>query len=180
MRVSLHYSRCFFPLFYFTKIGSQNHHTLHFWKELISHYDHVTTHYTWKEKHNTPGFSELPVDIIYMEWIEKMQMELKAFNVTVSQNNVHEVDEITNNIEMSLDRHSSRGERYSLTAELNRKLNIIIEKLPIWLMHLPPLKQCMQMQSKTLYNVVDLKRMMILIFCPERQSYARNDLQSNS
>ena len=68
---------------------------------------------------DTPEFTGLPVDVMYMAKVEKMQIELEAFKVDLLQDNSRVVEEITNNVEMSLDRRSIEGERYGISVELN-------------------------------------------------------------
>lgn len=66
---------------------------------------------------------QLPVDVLYMAKVEKMHMELDAFKIALSQDNSHVVQEITNKVEMSLDRCSIGGERYGKPARLNHNLD---------------------------------------------------------
>ena len=57
-----------------------------------------------------------------------MQIELEAFKEALLQDNSHVVQEITNKVEMSLDRCSIGGERYGISVELNHKLDALLEK----------------------------------------------------
>ena len=102
-----------------------------FWSETIPHSEHVTTRYPWNKMNDTPEFTGLPVDVMYMAKVEKMQIELEAFKVALLQDNSRVVEEITNNVEMSLDRRSIGGERYGISVELNHKLDALLEKLSV-------------------------------------------------
>ena len=74
-----------------------------FWSEVIPFSEHATTRYPWNQTVDTPEFTGLPVDVIYMAKVESLHMELESLKVALVEDNRHIVEEITINFKTSLD-----------------------------------------------------------------------------
>ncbi len=74
-----------------------------FWSETIPSSEHVITCYPWNRSKDTPEFTGLPVDVLYMAKVEKLQMEIIELKHSLLVDDVRIEKAIVDGIENSLD-----------------------------------------------------------------------------
>ena len=91
--------------------------------------EHVITCYPWNRSEDTPDFTGLPVDVLYMAKVEKLQMEIIELKHSLLVDNVRIEKAIVDGIENSLDMQSVGGDGYGLSKRIDRKLDDLIAKI---------------------------------------------------
>ena len=74
-----------------------------FYSETIPHSGNVTTKYPWNSTVDTPQFTGLPVDCIYMEKLERLRMEMEESKMTMISGHNRVIREVTTNFGEELD-----------------------------------------------------------------------------
>ena len=62
-------------------------HCLSLWSETAPYAEYVTTRYPWNKTRDTPGFTGLPIDVLYLEKIELLRSEIKQLKAELLEDN---------------------------------------------------------------------------------------------
>ena len=107
-----------------------------FWSEPIPYASCVVTRFPWNKTQDTPEFTGLPTDVLYMTQVENLRMEmdelLKSFELMRSAlvaDNSRVVMEVCEKIISELDLRSVGGEGYGLSRDIDRKIDLLISRL---------------------------------------------------
>jgi hypothetical protein len=100
-----------------------------FYSEPVPYADHVVTRYPWNFTEDTPNFTGLPVDVLYMEKLERLRLEVVELKDAMMLDHNRIIEELSKSIEESLDKRSIGGCAYVQIAELMSKLDVLLEKL---------------------------------------------------
>ena len=94
------------------------------------------TKFPWNKTQDTPEFTGLPTDVLYMTQVENLKREmdelLKSFELMRSAllaDNTQVVKEVCEKIISELDLRSVGGEGYCLSRDINQKIDLLISRL---------------------------------------------------
>ena len=92
--------------------------------------------FPWNKTEDTPGFTGLPTDVLYMTQIEELKTEIQdlrrqfqLLKESLVVDNSRVIEEVCAKIERELDLRSVGGEGYGLSCEIERKLDQLISRL---------------------------------------------------
>ncbi len=117
-----------------------------FWSEPIPFASCVVTRFPWDKTQDTPQFTGLPTDVLYMTQVEKLKTEvdelLKSFDMlrtALLADNSRVVMEVCEKMIAELDLRSVGGEGYGLSREIDQKIDLLISRLdtPREVVHCP-------------------------------------------
>ena len=107
-----------------------------FWAESIQFSSCVVTKFPWNKTDDTPGFTGLPTDVLYMAQIELLKIEISElksqFQVmmdAIFADNSRVVKEVCSKMEQELDLQSVGCQGYSLSRAIDRKIDLLISRL---------------------------------------------------
>ena len=100
-----------------------------FWSEVAPHSEHVTTRYPWDASDDTPTFTGLPVDVLYMAKVESLTNKLEAIWAALLSDNSRVVHEVLTGLTGELDKWSVGGEGYGLSREIDHKLDQLLQHM---------------------------------------------------
>ena len=89
-----------------------------FLSEDIPFAEHVTTRFPWNTTTDTPEITGLPVDAIYLEKIELLQIQIANLKRELLADHERMEQSIINRIEASLDNRSVGGEGYGMAKQI--------------------------------------------------------------
>ena len=94
------------------------------------------TKFPWNKTQDTPEFTGLPTDVLYMTQVENLKREmdelLKSFEYMRSAllaDNTRVVKEVCEKIISELDLRSVGREGYCLSRDINQKIDLLISRL---------------------------------------------------
>jgi len=102
-----------------------------FWYEDIPLANHVTTKFPWTRTSDTPEFTGIPIDVLYMAKIEEQNAIIARLEERLIQDNNHVVSEITQHIDTALDDRAVGGESFSMGRDIIKKLDTLITRSEI-------------------------------------------------
>jgi hypothetical protein len=92
------------------------------------------TRFPWNKTRNTPEFTGLPPNILYLSKIQSLKLEMKElkaafceFKEEVLHDNSRVADVIVARLNDSLDKREVGGSGYGICQELDRKLNELLK-----------------------------------------------------
>lgn len=104
-------------------------HLSPFWSEVVPHSEHVTTRYPWDASDDTPTFTGLPVDVLYMAKVESLTKKLEEMWTALLSDNSRVVHEVLTGLTGELDKRSVGGEGYGLSREMDHKLDKLLQQM---------------------------------------------------
>lgn len=99
-----------------------------FWYEDIPLANHVTTKFPWTRTSDTPEFTGIPIDVLYMAKIEEQNAIIARLEERLIQDNNRVVSEITQHIDTALDDRAVGGESFSMGRDIIKKLDTLITR----------------------------------------------------
>eukprot|EP00956_Cyclotella_meneghiniana_P044667 scaffold329607_cov76-Cyclotella_meneghiniana.AAC.1 len=104
-----------------------------FWYEDIPLADHVTTKFPWTRTNDTPEFTGIPIDVLYMAKVEeqnaiiaRLEERLQSAEERLLQDNNRVVAEVTEHMDKALDERAVGGESFSMGRDIIKKLDTLI------------------------------------------------------
>lgn len=99
-----------------------------FWYEDIPLADHVTTKFPLTRTNDTPEFTGIPIDVLYMAKIEEQNAIIARLEERLIQDNNRVVGEITGHIDKALDDRDVGGEGFLMGRDIIEKLDTLITR----------------------------------------------------
>ena len=99
-----------------------------FWLEECPFAQYVVTRFPWTATDDTPNFTGIPVDVLYLAKIEQMQKRIDELEEKILNDNNRVIETITKHIDKSLDDRAVGGEGYGLTRTIVEKLDLLIDQ----------------------------------------------------
>lgn len=102
-----------------------------FWaeKHLFPHANYVTTRFPWTRTADTPQFTGIPVDVLYMAKIEELNKTIADLEGRLLRDNDRVIDTITAHVNTALDDRAVGGESYGVARSIDQKLDSLIEQM---------------------------------------------------
>ena len=105
-----------------------------FWSEPIPYAGNVVTRFPWTRTRDTPEFTGLPPDVLYLSKVETLKLEiaelkavLREFKEEVLGDKSRVADDIVARLNNSLDKREVGRSGYGLCQELDRKLDELLK-----------------------------------------------------
>jgi hypothetical protein len=101
-----------------------------FWaeREQFPYADRVTTRLPWTQTSDTPQFTGIPIDVLYLAKIEELKQTIAALELTIAEGNNHVIDSIKTHVDQALDDRAVGGESYGVAKSIESKLDKLIEQ----------------------------------------------------
>lgn len=90
--------------------------------------DRVTTRLPWTQTSDTPQFTGIPIDVLYLAKIEELKQTIAALELTIAEGNNHVIDSIKTHVDQALDDRAVGGESYGVAKSIESKLDKLIEQ----------------------------------------------------
>ena len=102
-----------------------------FWAEKADfpHSNCVTTRFPWNATKDTPQFTGIPIDIIYLKKIEELLLHIERLEAKIEEGNNRVIDQISNHVDKSLDDRMVGGESYGMSRAVIDKLDLVIQQI---------------------------------------------------
>lgn len=91
-----------------------------FYSEPIPHASNTTTRYPWNYTDDTPKFTGLPVDVMYMERLERLRAEVETMKTTMLADHERIIEVLSKHIDEALDMRSIGGLSGGISDELKK------------------------------------------------------------
>jgi hypothetical protein len=89
----------------------------------------VTTRFPWNATKDTPQFTGIPIDIIYLKKIEELLLHIERLEAKIEEGNNRVIDQISNHVDKSLDDRMVGGESYGMSRAVIDKLDLVIQQI---------------------------------------------------
>lgn len=101
------------------------------WNESIPFADHVITRHLWDKTPDTPAFTGIPPDVLYMAQLKDLMAKFEDLKVSLLSDNNRVRDEIIDGIEASLDNRAVGGEGYGRLREIHTMLETLVDRTSV-------------------------------------------------
>ncbi|KAL3793017.1 hypothetical protein ACHAWO_008273 [Cyclotella atomus] len=98
-----------------------------FWYEDIPYANLVTTRYPWTRTEDTPEFTGIPVDVLYLAKIEEQTKRIEELEQRLKADNDRVIKAVNNHLDEALDARAVGGESYGMAKTMMEKLDQLIE-----------------------------------------------------
>ena len=98
-----------------------------FWYEDIPYAHQVTTCYPWTRTEDTPEFTGIPVDVLYLAKIEEQTKKIAELEQRLIDDNNRVIETVTKHVDDALDARAVGGESYGVAKTMMDKLDQLIE-----------------------------------------------------
>ena len=98
-----------------------------FWYEDIPYAHQVTTCYPWTRTEDTPEFTGIPVDVLYLAKIEEQTKKIAELEQRLIEDNNRVINTVTKHVDDALDARAVGGESYGMAKTMMAKLDLLIE-----------------------------------------------------
>ena len=98
-----------------------------FWYEDIPYADHVTTCFPWTRTDDTPEFTGIPLDVLYLAKIEEQNKKIAELEQRLIDDNTRVIDTINTHIDEALDARAVGGEGFCMAKTMMEKIDKLIE-----------------------------------------------------
>jgi hypothetical protein len=101
-----------------------------FWseKEQFPHANNVTTCFPWTQTADTPQFTGIPIDVLYLAKIEELNKRIADMESGLKADNDRVIDSIKAHVDQALDDRAVGGEGYGVARSIDAKLDKLIEQ----------------------------------------------------
>jgi hypothetical protein len=102
-----------------------------FWAEKADfpHPNCVTTWFPWNATKDTPQFTGIPIDNIYLKKIDELLLHIQRLKAKIEEGNNRVIDQNTNRVDKSLDDRMVGGESYGMSRAVIDKLDLVIQQI---------------------------------------------------
>ena len=97
-----------------------------FWYEDIPYANLVTTRYPWTRTEDTPEFTGIPVDVLYLAKIEEQSKKIEELEQRLINDNTCVINAVNEHIDEALDARAVGGENYGMAKTMMEKLDQLI------------------------------------------------------
>ena len=98
-----------------------------YWYEDIPYANQVTTRYPWTRTEDTPEFTGIPVDVLYLAKIEEQTKKIEELEQRLLRDNDRVIKTVNDHIDEALDARAVGGESYGMAKTMMQKLDQLIE-----------------------------------------------------
>ena len=99
-----------------------------FWSEIVPFAANVTTKHLWDKTADTPSFTGLPPDVLYMSQLRTLMAKFDELKECLLADNQTTKTEIIAGIETSLDNRAVGGEGYGRLREIHEMLESLVQR----------------------------------------------------
>jgi len=98
-----------------------------FWYEDIPYAHLVTTQYPWTRTEDTPEFTGIPVDVLYLAKIEEQTKRIAELEQRLKDDNDRVIKAVNDHMDEALDSRAVGGESYGMARTMMEKIDKLIE-----------------------------------------------------
>ncbi|KAL3771963.1 hypothetical protein ACHAWO_007240 [Cyclotella atomus] len=99
-----------------------------FWNETVPFANDITTRHLWDKTADTPSFTGLPPDVLYMSQLKSLIAKFDELKECLLSDNMATKNEIIASIETSLDNRAVGGEGYGHLREIYEMLETLLQR----------------------------------------------------
>lgn len=97
-----------------------------FWYDEVPYADHVTTRYPWTRTIDTPEFTGIPLDVLYLAKIEEQNKIIERLEQRLIDDNTRVINAVNAHVDAALDARAVGGENYGMAKAMMDKLDQLI------------------------------------------------------
>ena len=98
-----------------------------FWYEDIPYASQVTTCYPWTRTEDTPEFTGIPVDVLYLAKIEEQSRKIAELEQRLIDDNSCVIKAVNDHLDEALDDRAVGGESYGIAKTMMQKIDQLID-----------------------------------------------------
>ena len=105
--------------------------TTPYFSEDVPFADHVMTRFPWTKTEDTPVFTGIPADVLYMAKIEELEAKNSHLEARLVEESNRVITTITDHVDKSLDERAVGGEGYGMTKTVLERIDYLIQQYTV-------------------------------------------------